>query len=97
MNSHDYFLRNTTLLGCDTDNNFVNMNQREKVYGEKSNQIPLPFFSKFSVQPTTDVAPVNPSLIIESCGFKIITGGIMGKILAPSEKDSFNIISTNGS
>ena len=48
-------------------------------FGDNARIQPLPFFKPYITTPKTDLVPVNPGIIPESCGFKIITGGLMGK------------------
>jgi hypothetical protein len=47
------------------------------------NGIPLPFFRAVQLPPgkNIDELPILPSIVQESCGYKIITGGLMGSVL----------------
>lgn len=51
-------------------------------YGEKAaGMYYLPFFRQIKLPPPPQEYPVLPSLIQESCGFKILSGAVMGSIL----------------
>jgi import inner membrane translocase subunit TIM22 len=54
----------------------------ELYYGGKILNYSLPFYRPFSIPPPkTDEVAFLPTLIQESCGYKIITGGLMGSVL----------------
>ena len=54
----------------------------EPIYGVASRGLHLPFFKAFNI-PVKDPSeyPLNPNMITESCGFKVITGGVIGGVL----------------
>lgn len=53
--------------------------QRSKaIYGDSAATKPLPFFRKFNLPPAPEEIPVNPGIIAESCGGKIISGAAIG-------------------
>jgi hypothetical protein len=51
------------------------------IYGEKSETFPLPFYRQILLPYGADTVPINPGLIGESCGGKIILGAVMGSVL----------------
>lgn len=53
----------------------------KQIYGNETESFPLPFFRKTLLPYGPDTIPINPSLIPESCGSKIIVGGVMGSIM----------------
>lgn len=56
-------------------------NKSITIYGEKSKNLYLPYFQQIRLPPGPPEVPILPSLVQESCGFKIITGGVMGAVL----------------
>ncbi len=53
----------------------------EYYYGEPARSLFLPFFRPAPWPKPLDEIPINPNLLQESCGFKIITGAVMGSVL----------------
>jgi hypothetical protein len=79
-------LENCDLQNCEEDfempYNPEDPLQRSKaVYGDSASIKPLPFFRKFNLPPAPDEIPVNPGIIAESCGGKIISGAAIGELL----------------
>eukprot|EP01038_Epipyxis_sp_PR26KG_P004918 gene4918-6881_t len=56
-------------------------NETISLYGAKSRNIYLPFYRQPNLPKGLEEPPVLPSIIPESCGSKIITGGVMGAVL----------------
>lgn len=54
-----------------------------QVYGDSARSLYLPFFQLVPIPKYPEGAdyPVLPTLLLESCGSKIITGAIMGSVL----------------
>lgn len=50
-------------------------------YGAGSLAMYMPFFKEITLPPPPPEIPLNPSLVPEACGSKIITGAVMGAIL----------------
>jgi import inner membrane translocase subunit TIM22 len=50
-------------------------------YGVDWRPLPLPFFRQVFPPKVSDEVPFLPTLVQESCGFKIITGGMMGAVM----------------
>lgn len=59
----------------------MNNEKEKRLYGTYSKDLYLPFFKAIKLPPGPEEVPILPSLVAEACGFKIITGGIMGSVL----------------
>jgi mitochondrial import inner membrane translocase subunit TIM22 len=55
--------------------------RRPNFYGDAAKNLYLPFYKQITLPPPPDQIPVIPSLVQESCAFKIVTGGVMGAVL----------------
>jgi len=54
--------------------------QSSTPYGEGTKDLFLPFFRPVRLPEAPSEVPILPTLVNESCGFKIITGGLMGSV-----------------
>jgi mitochondrial import inner membrane translocase subunit TIM22 len=62
----------------------MEMDGRERsirIYGAVSERVPLPFYRIINLPTPPEDIPVNPGIIGESCGGKIISGMFIGGIL----------------
>lgn len=50
-------------------------------YGEHAKHLYLPFFIPVRYPPAVEEPLFLPTIMLESCAFKIITGGVMGSVL----------------
>ena len=56
-------------------------NVSETYYGNSAQKLYLPFFRPIYLPPPPEEVPILPTLVQESCGFKIVTGAMMGSVL----------------
>lgn len=54
---------------------------REQYYGDIAKLYPFPGIRSVSFPPPPDKYPVLPTILPESCAFKIVTGALMGSVL----------------
>lgn len=50
-------------------------------YGQANGSLFLPFPKPIKYPPPLEERPVLPTIMMESCGFKILTGAVMGSVL----------------
>ena len=66
----------------DNENDGFEKKQQERNLGMKLGNYLLPFYKEAKVPiPSNIEYPFLPTLVQESCGYKIITGGILGSVL----------------
>ncbi len=58
-----------------------NSNDSAQHYGEDARNLYLPYFKQIKLPPGPSEVPILPTLVMEACGTKIITGGVMGAVL----------------
>jgi import inner membrane translocase subunit TIM22 len=66
------------------------------VYGEAARPFYLPFYKRVQIPKSTlEQVPVIPTLVLEACGLKIITGAIMGSVLGAGMGIFFGALGDN--
>ena len=51
------------------------------IFGKETISFPLPFYKQIAMPLPGDPPPINPGWLSESCGFKVVTGALMGSVL----------------